>query len=281
MRSRITDWRQVTATQTEQIRADYFLAANRPAEARPIIEQALAKLQGQQGARTALDRSEWLRRLAAVEATEGLAEQALAHYQATLGLPKERVAESVAQSSVVAAIKQYYLAHGGTEEQWPEWASAKTDALTLRLERTPPAFIKALPDFSARDVSGRTWQLNDLKGKTTFVNFWATWCGPCRGEHASVQKLYETVRERKDVQVLTFSVDETPGAVRDYVKEKGYTFPVIHAPELADQLYPYAGLPTSFLVNAQGMRTSLYGFAGDPEGLRRLIEDLEQEAKHR
>jgi len=74
-------------------------------------------------------------------------------------------------------------------------------------------------------------------------------------------------------------VDESPGAVRDYLTEQGYTFPVIQAPELADKLFPYAGLPTNFLVNAQGMRTGMYGFAGDAEGVRRLIEDLEKASR--
>jgi thiol-disulfide isomerase/thioredoxin len=123
--------------------------------------------------------------------------------------------------------------------------------------------------------------LRDLNGKATLVNFWATWCGPCRGEHEYLQKLYDSIQGRQNVQLLTFSVDESAGAVRDYVKEKGYTFPVIHSPELADKLFPYMGLPTNFLVNALGMRTSLYGFAGNPEGMRRLIEDLEKAAKPR
>jgi thiol-disulfide isomerase/thioredoxin len=212
-----------------------------------------------------------------VIAIEGRPQEALAHYQATLGWSKERLAAAGSQPKV-ARINQYYLAHGATVEKWPEWASARTN-LILSVEHTPPAFVKALPDFSARDLAGRTWQLRRLNGKATLVNFWATWCGPCRGEHENLQKLYEAIRERQDVQVLTFSVDESPGAVQDYAKEKGYTFPMIRAPELADKLFPYVGLPTNFLVNAQGMRTSLYAFAGNPEGMRRLLEDLEKAAK--
>jgi thiol-disulfide isomerase/thioredoxin len=271
--------RELTAVQTDQIRADYFLAVNRPADARTLAEQALARLKDQQGGRAQYDRTEWLRRLGDVEAAEGHPQDALVHYQASLGLPKTRLAAAESQPRV-ARIEQYYLAHGGTEEKWPEWASAKSNPL-LPVEPMPPAFVKALPDFSAKDLGGRTWQLRDLNGKATLVNLWATWCGPCRGEHEYLQKLYETIRERRDVQVLTFSVDESAGAVRDYVKQKGYTFPVIHSPELADKLFPYVGLPTNFLVNAQGVRTSLYGYATDAEGMRRLIENLEKAAKPR
>jgi hypothetical protein len=78
--------------------------------------------------------------------------------------------------------------------------------------------------------------------------------------------------------VLTISVDDSPGTVTAYLKEKGYTFPVIRAPDLADRLFPWSGLPTSFLVNAKGLRTSLYGFGGDTASLRKVLEDLEKAA---
>jgi hypothetical protein len=56
---------------------------------------------------------------------------------------------------------------------------------------------------------------------------------------------------------------------------------VIHAPALADRLLPYAGLPTNFLVNGKGERTSFYGFGGGEEGLRRVLADLEEAARLR
>jgi hypothetical protein len=73
---------------------------------------------------------------------------------------------------------------------------------------------------------------------------------------------------------LTISVDDSPDSVTEYLKEKGYTFPVINAPELADKLFPWVGLPTNFLVNTRGSRTSLYGFGGDAASLQRALEDL-------
>jgi len=279
LRVRRPNWGEITSVQTDQMRADYFLATGRPADARALVEQALGRLKVQQGGRSQSDRTEWIRRLADVEAAEGRTRDALVHYQAALGIPKERIPEDLASEPRLAAIKQFYMSHGGTEKNWPEWASAKTDSANISVGRTPPAFVKALPDFTAKDLAGRSWQLRDLKGKATFVNFWATWCAPCRGEHKGLKDLHESIRGRKDIQVLTISVDESPGAVRDYLTEQGYTFPVTQAPELADKLFPYAGLPTNFLVNAQGMRTGMYGFAGDAEGVRRLIEDLEKASR--
>ena len=81
--------------------------------------------------------------------------------------------------------------------------------------------------------------------------------------------------------MLTISVDHDPSAVAAYIKEKGYTFPAIHDAALADQLLPYMGLPTNFLVNAAGMRTSFYGFWGGEQNLQTTVADLEQAAKTR
>jgi thiol-disulfide isomerase/thioredoxin len=281
MRDRVADWRTATARQTEEIRLDYFLATNRPADARVIAEQVLAELAAippksdLERERHRHETKEWLRRLGNVDAQEGRVEDALSRYQASVsGMSKEVLARAVPNWPQLMTVKQYYLAHGGTEAGWPDWAT-KDNKLKASVERTPLQFVKALPEFSVTDLTGKIWRLDSLHGVATFVNLWATWCGPCRGEHTDVQKLYEAIKGRKDVQVLTISVDESPDAVKRYVKEKGYTFPVIHAPELADRLFPYVGLPTNFLVNANGMRTSLYGFVASEEGRQRVVQDLE------
>jgi hypothetical protein len=70
------------------------------------------------------------------------------------------------------------------------------------------------------------------------------------------------IKNREDMQVLTISVDDTPALAAAYVQEKGYTFPVIHAPARADKLLPWAGLPTNFLVNSEKVRTSFFSIAG-------------------
>ena len=283
LRAKRTDWRERTWQQIEEIRADYFLATDRPVDARAVIEQTLAKMSAEHRGSPEQHReqhaqSAWLQRLGTVDVQEGRVEEALAHYQASLaGWHKDSLGSSYAQRTL-APIKQYYLAHGGTEEKWSEWATAKANSGEIPNGRTPPAFVKALPEFTAKDVSGRTWQLRDLMGKATFVNLWATWCGPCRGEHPDIQKLQEMLKDRKDVQVLTISVDDSPGTVTAYLKETSYAFPVIRAPELADKLFPWSGLPTSFLVNAKGLRTSLYGFGGDAASLQQVLEDLKKAA---
>jgi hypothetical protein len=82
-----------------------------------------------------------------------------------------------------------------------------------------------------------------------------------------------------DLQVLTFSVDEDRALVSAYMKEKWYTFPVIHSPVLANKLFPYLGLPSNVLVNAECRRTSLYPLRIYETSLQQVLSDLEKASK--
>lgn len=84
------------------------------------------------------------------------------------------------------------------------------------------------------------------------VNLWATWCGPCREEHPQLQKLYDKLKTRTDVQVITFNVDDEVGKVEPYMKEKGYTFPVLLAKSYIDDLIPSLTIPQNWIVDAKG-----------------------------
>jgi thiol-disulfide isomerase/thioredoxin len=288
LRQRTVDNREVTFQRTHQIRIDYFLALGRMAEARTLVEQEIEKLESKNpGAdapardqmRFRFQRNPWLQRLGAIAERENRVDDALVLYQSSLeGISKQYLADL--SSAALVEIKHFYLAHGGTEEEWLDWATAGKAETPLPAP-APVQFVQALPDFSNRDLAGRTWELKDLKGKGTLINFWATWCGPCRAEHPEIQKLHDRLKGSNNLQVLTLSVDENPALVTAYLKEKGFTFPVIHAPLLADRLFPYSGLPTSFLVNAEGRRTSLYPFGGGEASLRRVLSELEVGSKNR
>jgi hypothetical protein len=75
------------------------------------------------------------------------------------------------------------------------------------------------------------------------------------------------------------AADERRGTA--YLRETSYAFPVIRAPELADKLFPWVGLPTNLLVNAKGLRTSLYQFGTDTTSLQSVSEDLKAAANER
>ena len=261
LRDRVSARRDSQFRIVEKARMDYLMATGRPADARPLIEEVLSRPEQLK----AEERAAWSRRLGDADAAEGRSDDALLHYRASL---------AGCDQNGLASIKQYYLAHGGTEASWPVWIESGPAAGTPQSRSF--SFVKELPEFSATDLAGRTWGLANLKGKLTFVNFWATWCGPCRGEHPGVQELYDRIKSRADLQVVTFSVDDDDAAVRAYMTEKGYTFPVIRAPEVADRLFPYAGLPTNFVVNSQALRTSYEGFAPDSVSVGKFVEQMIQ-----
>jgi thiol-disulfide isomerase/thioredoxin len=114
-------------------------------------------------------------------------------------------------------------------------------------------FQTQLRDFAAKDLTGRTWRSVDFRGKLTVVSVWSTWCLPCREEHPELQRFYSETKSLNNVQVLTFSLDDDAGRVRSYMKEKGYTFPVIVDRELEKRLFPReGGLPETWVVDREG-----------------------------
>ena len=113
-------------------------------------------------------------------------------------------------------------------------------------------------DFEAKDMSGRTWRLADLKGKVAYVNVWTTWCTPCRGEMPGIQKLYDRWKERKDRVVLTISADFHEAIAREFLREYKYTFPVVHGSTVAEKFFPPIAFPQNWLIDPEGRRLSIH-----------------------
>lgn len=141
---------------------------------------------------------------------------------------------------------------GGTETAWAVWSSQPTanaaDAAEARWEKPK----MELPTFELADMAGKTWRTKDLNGKTVLINLWATWCGPCNAELPQLQKLYEQAKNRSDLQILTFDIDEDVGLVAPYLKKKGYTFPVLPAYGFVVNLLDGYAIPQSWLIDGKG-----------------------------
>ena len=151
-----------------------------------------------------------------------------------------------------------------TIEKAPEEArpiappSEDVAALLKGLDLIKPSRAQAAKDFTVPSPNGKTLQLADYKGKVVFLNFWATWCPPCKEEMPAMERLYQRYKERGLV-ILALSVD-TEGApiVVPFVKEYKLTFPVGLDPKMSvAERYGVRGLPTSFLVDQQGALVAL------------------------
>jgi len=108
-------------------------------------------------------------------------------------------------------------------------------------------------DFRLNDLRGMSTRISDYKGKVVFLNFFATWCPPCRNEMPSMQKLHETMIG-KDFVILAVSVDRG-GAdkVRDFISGNGYTFKVLHDESgYAAKQYSVTSIPATFIIDKEG-----------------------------
>lgn len=111
---------------------------------------------------------------------------------------------------------------------------------------------EVVPPFEARDLSGGAVSTSALKGKAVIINFWATWCGPCREEIPELIKLQSQFKDT--LQIIGVSEDEAPpDQVAKFVQKVGINYPVIMANDGIDKEYGgIPALPTSFLVNKEG-----------------------------
>lgn len=107
------------------------------------------------------------------------------------------------------------------------------------------------PDFQLEDLSGQQVRLSDFQGKTVLINFWATWCGPCRLEMPAIQARFEG--HAGDLAVLAVNFDEPAAVVRQYAEELQLTFTILLDPGGEIQrLYRVRGYPTTYFIDQDG-----------------------------
>lgn len=127
------------------------------------------------------------------------------------------------------------------------------DDLFLKIGIQPIKDSRKAPNFYLKGLNGRKFELKDFKGKVIFLNFWATWCGPCKEEMPSIEKLYQQFIE-KDFVFLTISVDyEGKKPVKEFIEKQRYTFPVLLDPKCKVlDLYEVKGIPTTIIIDKKG-----------------------------
>ncbi len=158
-------------------------------------------------------------------------------------------------------------------------ATGNASVATTPVLTEAPRVGHLAPDFVLTTLDGREVRLSDYRGHVVFLNFWATWCGPCKVEMPAIERLYREYR-RQGFTILAVSTDlEGPAVTRPYRDALGLTFTIAHDPEaVVMRLYGVRTLPVTFLVDREGVITHQIFGARDwqePEahdGIRRLLQ---------
>jgi peroxiredoxin len=117
---------------------------------------------------------------------------------------------------------------------------------------TPVPQRPAAPDFVLEDLDAQVHRLEQYRGRVVVVNFWATWCPPCRHELPSLQRLWEDMRE-EGVVVLGVNVGEDPDSIFFFTADYPVDFPLLLDRDSAViEAWPVVGIPTTFIVDTRG-----------------------------
>lgn len=111
---------------------------------------------------------------------------------------------------------------------------------------------EAAEEMSVQDETGNMISTKDLKGKVVFINFWASWCPPCRAEFPSIQKFYDQYQNNLDVVFLTVNMDEQTSLGENYLKKEHFTLPFLIPAGNIPTSYFNGSLPTTVVLDKTG-----------------------------
>lgn len=158
--------------------------------------------------------------------------------------------------------------------------SSYADASSARSVASRPSTGSHAPDFRLMDLHGKAVSLSDFHGKVVLLNFWATWCGPCRIEMPAMEALYRSMQS-KGLEIVAVSVDQKgPAVTRPFQEAMGLSFPILHDQDYQVGLtYGARTLPMTFAIDRLGIiRQVVFGSRdwNSPEARRGIAEVLQE-----
>jgi thiol-disulfide isomerase/thioredoxin len=184
--------------------------------------------------------------------------------------------------SLVAAYRSAYVAVKGSAQGFDDaLAKARGEAALAQKNELKTGMLSTpAPEFALKTPDGKTVALKDLRGKVVLIDYWATWCGPCKMSFPFLQKAYE--KYRKDPRVAIFAVntwEREKGATREatvkkFLADNKYTFPVLYDDSSVEK-YGVEGIPTKFMIDQKGIiRFKGVGFDGGEKMLAEIDAQL-------
>lgn len=131
-------------------------------------------------------------------------------------------------------------------------------------------------NFKLENLNGIEVELSDYHGKVVFLNFWATWCGPCRYEMPSMEKLYNEFEEA-GLEILAINLGETAPVVKEFMEEYNLSFPaLLDKDNSVAQVYGVRSIPTTYLIDRDGhiLGMAVGAREWDSNALRKLFREI-------
>ena len=131
------------------------------------------------------------------------------------------------------------------------------------------------PDFTLEDLDGQTVSLGDFRGEPVLLNFWATWCSPCRIEMPYLQQIYEEWSDRRLV-LLTVNIGESPSTVKQFMQVNNLSLPVLlDTSKSVSRKYMISGIPTTIFIDKDGIiRGRVIGAFTSKEAIERYLREI-------
>jgi len=201
--------------------------------------------------------------ISAIEAQAGFTEAQLQSALAQAGLDRSVLEEWLRRQIAISAYINNILlvnvpsdAQDATVRNWSNTLQTQAD-VEIRLgttgARRAAKVGEPAPDFTLPTPDGETVTLSDLRGRPVLLNFWATWCPPCKIEMPDIEDLYQKYKDQ-GFTVIAIDQQESPEAVQQYFEELGLSFqPVIDSTGEIFSLYHVVAIPTSYFIDAEGI----------------------------
>ena len=161
------------------------------------------------------------------------------------------------------------IAYGGLGKMYsPQVTGTKTPVKTE---------LDKAPDFTVTDITGAEKTLSSMKGKAVVINFWASWCPPCKGELPDFERLYREMNGEIEFMIvdMTDGVQETVEKGKAHIDENGYTFPVYYDTNMSAAMgYNVTSIPQTYFVDKEGNIAGKINGMTDYETVKSYIEKL-------
>ncbi len=223
-------------------------------------------------------------RLGDLASQKGETDRAIDYYATAFAFP-EKGADPARRNQLRRKLGSSYVAKHQSEKGLGDLILARYDELIRDLrfrfpqQKAPNAEARDPFEYTLRRPEGPPLRLADFKGKVVVMDFWATWCAPCRVEGKVIERVREAFRGESAAVFLAVNVDEDRATVPDFIKEEKWTLPVVYADGL-DHLLGVRALPTLVIFDREG-RVVFRQEGLDPLSLAKTLEQKVREALRR